>query len=86
MVASIGKIASPAQGVSYFEKDGYYARDDAAHRDASAWAGRGSAALGLEGPVGRRRSAASSKAGLPAAAASGGRNSTAAFRTGRAGT
>ena len=23
MVASIGKIASPSQGVSYFDKDGY---------------------------------------------------------------
>ncbi len=51
MVASIGKIASSAQGVSYFEKDGYYARDDAAHREASAWAGNGAAALGLSGPV-----------------------------------
>ena len=39
MVASIGKIASPSQGVSYFEKDGYYARDDAAHKEPSAWAG-----------------------------------------------
>ena len=52
MVASIGKIASPAQGVSYFEKDGYYAKDDVAHREASAWAGKGAAALGLSGPVG----------------------------------
>ena len=51
MVASIGKIASPAQGVGYFEKDGYYAREDAAHREASAWAGRGAEALGLSGPV-----------------------------------
>ena len=51
MVASIGKIASPAQGVGYFEKDGYYAKDDGAHKDASAWAGRGAEALGLEGPV-----------------------------------
>ena len=51
MVASIGKIASPAQGVGYFEKDGYYAKDDGAHREASAWAGRGAAALGLSGPV-----------------------------------
>ena len=30
---------------------GYYARDDPAHRDASAWAGKGAEALGLEGPV-----------------------------------
>ena len=51
MVASIGKIASPSQGVSYYEKDGYYARDDPAHREASAWAGRGAEALGLSGPV-----------------------------------
>ena len=51
MVASIGKIASPAQGVGHFERDGYYAKDDGAHREASAWAGKGAAALGLEGPV-----------------------------------
>ena len=51
MVAPIGKIASPAQGVGYFEKDGYYPRDDGAHREASAWAGRGAEALGLSGPV-----------------------------------
>ena len=51
MVASIGKIASPSQGVGYFEKDGYYAKDDGAHREASAWAGRGAEALGLSGPV-----------------------------------
>ena len=51
MVASIGKIASPSQGAAYFERDGYYDRDDPAHREASAWAGRGAAALGLEGPV-----------------------------------
>ena len=51
MVASIGAIASAAQGVSYYEKDGYYARDDAEHREASAWAGKGADALGLKGPV-----------------------------------
>ena len=51
MVASIGKLASAAQGVGYFERDGYYAKDDGAHREASAWAGRGAAALGLSGPV-----------------------------------
>ena len=58
MVASIDKIASPSQGVGYFEKDGYYARDDGAHREASAWAGRGAAELGSSGPVdpGRLRS------------------------------
>ena len=51
MVASIGKIASPAKDVGYFEKDGYYAKDDGAHREASAWAGRAAAAAGLSGPV-----------------------------------
>ena len=40
MVASIGVIASPSQGAAYFERDGYYAKDDPAHREASAWAGR----------------------------------------------
>ena len=51
MVASIGAIASAAQGVSYYEKDGYYAKDDAEHRHASAWFGRGAGELGLEGSV-----------------------------------
>jgi len=51
MVASIGAIASAAQGVSYYERDGYYAKDDPGHREASAWSGRGAAELGLEGPV-----------------------------------
>ena len=51
MVASIGAIASAAQGVSYYEKDGYYAKDDSEHRHASAWSGRGAGELGLEGSV-----------------------------------
>ena len=51
MVASIGAVASPSQGASYYERDGYYAKDDPAHREGSAWAGRGAAALGLSGPV-----------------------------------
>ena len=51
MVVSIGAVASPAQGVSYYERDGYYVKDDAAHREASAWFGKGAEALGLEGPV-----------------------------------
>ena len=48
---SIGAIASAAQGASYYEKDGYYAKDDPEHRDASAWFGKGAEALGLSGPV-----------------------------------
>ena len=51
MVVSIGAVASASQGISYYERDGYYARDDPAHRDASAWAGRGAEDLGLSGPV-----------------------------------
>ena len=51
MVASIGKIASPAQGASYYERDGYYAKDDPEHREASRWAGKGAESLGLAGPV-----------------------------------
>ena len=51
MVVSIGAVASPAQGTSYYERDGYYAKDDPEHRAASAWAGKGAEGLGLEGPV-----------------------------------
>ena len=51
MVVSIGAVASPAQGTSYYERDGYYAKDDPEHRAASAWAGKGAQDLGLEGPV-----------------------------------
>ena len=51
MVASIGALTSAAQGVSYYERDGYYAKDDAEHRAASAWLGTGAAEAGLEGTV-----------------------------------
>ena len=51
MVASIGTIASPSQGVGYYERDGYYAKDDPAHREASAWAGKGAERVGLQGSV-----------------------------------
>ena len=51
MVASIGAVAAPEQGASYYERDGYYTKEDPAHREASAWAGRGAEELGLEGPV-----------------------------------
>ena len=51
MVASIGAVAAPGQGVSYYERDGYYAKDDPDHRAASAWAGKGAEALGLSGEV-----------------------------------
>ncbi|MCY4547220.1 MAG: relaxase domain-containing protein [Defluviicoccus sp.] len=48
---SIGALASAAQGASYYERDGYYARDDPEHQAASAWAGKGAEELGLKGPV-----------------------------------
>ena len=51
MVVSIGAVASAAQGVSYFERDGYYAKDDPEHLKASAWEGKGAEVLGLSGPV-----------------------------------
>ena len=51
MVASIGAVAAPSQGASYYERDGYYARDDPEHRASTAWAGRRAGELGLEGPV-----------------------------------
>ena len=40
MVVSIATVASPAQGTSYYERDGYCAKDDPDHRAAE---------LGLEG-------------------------------------
>ena len=48
---SIGALASASQGASYYERDGYYAKDDPEHREASAWAGKGAEELGLTGPV-----------------------------------
>ena len=51
MVASIGVVASASQGVSYYERDGYYASDDPLHREASGWNGRGAEALALSGSV-----------------------------------
>ena len=48
---SIGALSSAAQGASYYERDGYYAKDDPEHREASGWAGKGAEELGLKGPV-----------------------------------
>ena len=39
----------------YFEKDGYYAKNDPEHRRASRWRGRGAKDLGLRGQVDPRR-------------------------------
>ena len=35
MAASIGVVAPPAPDAAYYERDGYYAKDDPAHREAS---------------------------------------------------
>ena len=52
MVASIGAVAAPEQGASYYERRRLLrAGFPVDHREASAWAGRGAAGLGLEGPV-----------------------------------
>ena len=48
---SIGALSSAGQGASYYEKDGYYAKDDPDHKAASAWAGTGAGELGLDGEV-----------------------------------
>ena len=48
---SIGALSSAAQGASYYERDGYYAKDDPEHREASGWAGKGADELGLKGAV-----------------------------------
>lgn len=50
MVASFSSLGSASATTSYFEKDGYYARDDPEHRKASFWYGRGAEALGLATP------------------------------------
>ena len=49
MVASIGVVASPSQGVAYYEKDGYYAREDPAHRGSERLGGQGCRGSGAFG-------------------------------------
>ena len=51
MVATVHELASSATAVSYYEKDGYYARNDPEHRKASFWHGQAAADLGLRGHV-----------------------------------
>ncbi|MDE0342387.1 MAG: relaxase domain-containing protein, partial [Deltaproteobacteria bacterium] len=51
MVATVHELASSATAVSYYEKDGYYAKNDAEHRKASFWHGGAAAGLGLRGHV-----------------------------------
>ena len=51
MVATISPISSAASRVAYFQKDGYYAKDDPEHQRASRWFGKGSEELGLTNQV-----------------------------------
>ncbi len=51
MVATVHELASSATAVSYYEQDGYYARNDPEHRKASFWHGRAAGDLGLRGHV-----------------------------------
>ena len=55
MVATVTHITSASTSVAYFEQDGYYAKGSAQHRRASAWYGRGAAALALPRHVSPRR-------------------------------
>ena len=55
MVASFAELASSATAVSYYEKDGYYAKNDPEHRQASFWRGAGALALGLKAHVHPKR-------------------------------
>ena len=51
MVATVFELRSSVRAVSYFERDGYYARNDPEHRQASFWHGRAAKALGLRAHV-----------------------------------
>jgi len=50
----MSRLSSAAATTHYFEKDGYYAKDDPERRAASAWFGRGAAEYGLGGAVDKR--------------------------------
>ena len=55
MVATFFELGSSAVTVSYFERDGYYAKNDPEHRQASFWHGHAAKALGLRGHVRPKR-------------------------------
>ena len=55
MVATVVELASSAAALSYYERDGYYAKNDPEHRQASFWHGAAAGALGLRGHVHPRR-------------------------------
>ena len=51
MVATVVVLRSSAVAVIYYERDGYYARNDPEHRQASFWYGDAAQALGLRAHV-----------------------------------
>ena len=51
MVATVFELRSSAVAVSYYEKDGYYAKNDPEHRQASFWHGSAAQDLGLKAHV-----------------------------------
>ena len=51
MVARITELGAAQSTVHYFERDGYYAKNDPEHRRASFWHGRAAGALRLRGHV-----------------------------------
>ena len=51
MVATVHELSSSATAVGYYEKDGYYAKNDPEHRKASFWHGEAARDLGLRGHV-----------------------------------
>ena len=51
MVATVKVLRSSARAVSYYERDGYYARNDPEHRQASFWYGDAVKDLGLRAHV-----------------------------------
>ena len=55
MVATVVELRSSAVAVSYYERDGYYAKNDPEHRQASFWHGRAAKALGLRAHVRPKR-------------------------------
>ena len=51
MAATVVVVRSSAKAVIYYERDGYYARNDPEHRQASFWYGDAAQALGLRAHV-----------------------------------
>ena len=51
MVGTVVPLRSSAMAVTYYERDGYYARNDPEHRQASFWFGGAAQALGLRAHV-----------------------------------